>query len=216
MSYYTVTATGWNSIYVAIGTDKGGEHVHVVMRKNEDKSSMIINDESLYMTDTQTATGSPKTYITKTYTSNSFEPSTEYICRVGEIINKDNTWFDNGQYVTTKAKATRPSNWSWSGYIASGQPVTNLTATDWLGFMHRINDFRRYKDLPNVTVWNPKSGDTLDAWDVNHAIDAISGSTDGEIKGIPGHGACPARVESGDIVYASIFTRLASALNAVQ
>ena len=112
--------------------------------------------------------------------------------------------------------ATRPDNWAWSN-IWSGAPLSNLTWTEWNGFCDRINQFRVYKggtSYPftrasgsvHLVPSGSATGLTLRTA-VNQAISAIGG--------ISGHGYLPSQVTADTKITYSIFSTMASALNAV-
>ena len=104
----------------------------------------------------------------------------------------------------------RPDNFTFSpSLIASGQPASNLTATIWYNFCSRINEFRVYKNMPPYGFTQVSSDTTqMTASILAEPYDAISA--------INGHGVMPSYPVTGNIIYASYFHNLASALNAIQ
>lgn len=103
----------------------------------------------------------------------------------------------------------RPDNFTFSSsLIASGQPTSNLTATIWYNFCSRINEFRAYKNMLPYSFTQVSSNTPMTASILAEPHDAISA--------INGHGTMPSYPITGNIIYASYFHNLASALNAIQ
>lgn len=108
--------------------------------------------------------------------------------------------------VTYTTSNPRPSNWSWYSAIASGASI-NLSATEWNTFCSRINEFRAYAGLTQYYFTTVYSGTAISAAICNEAWYAINA--------ISGHGTMPSMALSGGPLYASFFTGLRDALNAV-
>lgn len=110
-------------------------------------------------------------------------------------------------YIKPRVQKTRPDDWTWSSYITSDANV-NLTASEWNGFCTRINEFRIYSGLGQYSFTSVTSGVTdISAAICNQAWTAINAIT--------GHGTMPSKAVSGGDLYASFFTGLKTALNAV-
>lgn len=117
-----------------------------------------------------------------------------------------NVDFGDGAYLGLKTFDTlpdRPSDWSWSGIIYSGAPLSNLTASVWNRFTARINEFREYKNQSSYSFTTARSGVTDIADCVPQAVAAI--------RGLNGHGTLPSSVT----ISASTWIQLANAMNAV-
>lgn len=109
--------------------------------------------------------------------------------------------------VVTGSVVTRPTNWSWTSSIASGSAVS-ITAKEWNNFCTRINEFRTYKELHLYDFTTAVSGKTPISADIcNQAWSAINDIT--------GHGTMPGQAVKGGPLYASFFTGLRDALNAI-
>lgn len=120
---------------------------------------------------------------------------------------------DSVNFTTTGT--ARPSNWTWSGTIASSYSMSQyngkpspMTAAEWISFCTRINEFRAYKDLSAYSFTTPTAGSTVLASVVNQARTAISA--------ISGSGTLPSAATSGGTITAYFFNQLAAALNAVE
>lgn len=136
-------------------------------------------------------------------TTYSWTATLGYIDSTGEIVWS--TYTQSGS-LTTTAAATRPSNWAWTSTIASGESV-KISATEWNNFCTRINAFRTYKGLSRYSFTSVSKGTKISATIANQARTAIDA--------ISGHGTLPSAAVSGGKMYASFFTKLASALNAI-
>jgi len=82
----------------------------------------------------------------------------------------DSVYWSNDLYVTT---TSRPSNFNWTTPKIQGNPVTNLTATEWNALCTRINEFRQYKGLSTISFTILSSGGFFYASSLNEARNAI-------------------------------------------
>lgn len=122
-------------------------------------------------------------------------------------------------YLTTSG---RPSNWSWTTYIAQGaatygvdfanKKIKIVTASEWNSFVSRINQFRVYKNLGSYSFTTVYSGDGLSAGIYNQARNAINDMA----AYFTGGNSCPSNVSAGVKITAAHFTRLKDALNSIQ
>lgn len=74
------------------------------------------------------------------------QPNTTYVLRVKRfVITPAGDLGSVGLDVTVTTANNRPENWVWHVNIAPGQPLTNLTWSEWNAFLARINQFEDYK-----------------------------------------------------------------------
>ena len=135
-------------------------------------------------------------------TFSGLQPNTSYTANV----SVDGAWLGATTFTTAKSGSTRPSDWSWQSTIGSGKTV-KISASEWNNFCSRINAFRTYKGLSSYSFTSATQGADISAAIVNQAWTAINA--------ISGHGTMPSKAVSGGPMYASFFTGLASALNAI-
>lgn len=102
-------------------------------------------------------------------------------------------------------KRVRPGNWAWGLSFISGQNV-NITATKWNDFTFRINQFRFYKGLPDFSFTTVYRGNTIYAWQITEAIDAINAMVTNKIS----------RQYSRDVANAEIINLLTTRLNSIE
>lgn len=155
-------------------------------------------------------------YIRHANVSENLAPTTSYTAQLSVMVQAFPVLEPNSSYVvnvaaagallgakefTTGASTGRPSNWSWSGIIASGSDYSNLTAAQWNRFEDRINEFRRYKGLANYNFTRAVSGQTLLVTLFSEAETAIS-----QMNG-------PVSVPSTRTLSMTYFSTLAGALN---
>jgi hypothetical protein len=105
----------------------------------------------------------------------------------------------------------RPVNFTWTYSKVSGQDY-NLTGTEWNNFCSKINEFRVYKALTEVTFTPWVSGD-YPATCFNQAVNALNGLSAYFATGK----TIPAAVRSGyvDSIKAGYFTQMSEALNSI-
>jgi len=118
-------------------------------------------------------TGYTRSYSATWYSDglgNPFVVGSWYYVRVEAFDNLDNygTLTYRIQY-----KHQRPGDWSWDLSMISGQNV-NITATKWNSFCTRINQFREYKGLTLYSFSTVYSGNSIYAWEINEAVNAIN------------------------------------------
>lgn len=128
-----------------------------------------------------------------------------------KIKSNGKYWRAGSATVTVTAAKTRPKDWSWSrdgaGSVISGQSLSHLTAQAWNDFCSRINAFRDYHNLGAYGFSSANSGDTIYAWQIRQAYNAINSITNKNIDYLFN------MIQSGQPIYGSIFTDLALALN---
>ena len=105
------------------------------------------------------------------------------------------------------SSSTRPSDWTWVSTVSSGS-VIGLTAAEWTDFCSRINAFRAYKGLSQVS-FTPvtRTVTPISASIVTSARTAISPMVSAS--------SLPTAVNSGDPLSAAFFNGLKNALNSV-
>ncbi len=101
----------------------------------------------------------------------------------------------------------RPSNWSWYNPKVSGEEF-NLSHSEWLGFLSKINDFREYKGLSRYSFTDVQSGGNFRALHFNEAVNKINDMNPPT--------STPSTVNTGDDVLASYFATLRDSLNSIQ
>ena len=103
--------------------------------------------------------------------------------------------------------SSRPNNFSWVYPKISGQPF-KVTSAEWLSFVSRINEFRRYKGKSDYNFTTSTTyvsqGKTFYAWIFNEARNAIA---DINTTGLP------AVKSSGNVCYADDYNKLVTCLN---
>lgn len=121
----------------------------------------------------------------------------------------------NGKYypagsatvTVTSSSDERPWDWIWDSDIYRNGEV-GLTASEWVDFCDRINEFRRYKGLDDYDFTVPVAGKTkISAAICNEAWEAIDD--------IPGSGTMPDEAVAGEPLVASFFLGLRNALNEI-
>ena len=125
----------------------------------------------------------------------------------------------SGNFRTLAPAKTRPDNWYWPSGIASGRPISNLTATQWNNFCDRINEFLEYQDKSTVsfrrasgTLHMAGSG-TVTSSQLK-LLDAVNAARSA-IARLDGHGQLPSVMYSTWTITAEYFEVLANAMNAV-
>lgn len=145
---------------------------------------------------------------------------TKYYCKCYIYYNKK-IETETGSYTETTLLSTvrgtfytRPYDWSWYTDIRSTSyiPVDKygfhpVTATEWNDFTSRINEFRLYAGFSTYSFTTVSQHQQFTPAIYNQAVKAI--------KGITGYGAYLSEISSDTVLCASIFTSLASELNAV-
>lgn len=115
-----------------------------------------------------------------------------------------------GGWLSIKNNVARPLNWTWltanngNGHKVAGA-IFSLNATEWNEFILRINDFRKYKELPPVTLSSAISGRNVTAAIFNQATNAIE----------PMRGTGLGQVGTNNKVFASYFNSLMNAINGI-
>lgn len=191
---YTYTSTG---ITFYVSGINAGDRIRFVVRLASSTSDRTIADVQIAATNTMTM-----------WYDNRLTPGTEYVCNCGIEVNGVTTFMGSSTFTTPvpTPTPTRPNNWSWSSVIGSGKAV-GITAVEWNNFAARINAFREYKGLREYIFTSAHKGNPITAAMANQLTEAIDE--------ISGHGTLPPIVTSGSKMYASFFTTLASALNAI-
>lgn len=111
-------------------------------------------------------------------------------------------------YIKPRVQRSRPEDWEW-WYTVSSNADVNLYADEWTDFCFRINEFRIYKGMGQYDFDPVTSGVTdISAYICNQAWTAINA--------ISGHGTMPSMAVSDGDMYASFFTGLRDALNAIE
>lgn len=194
MASINVSSYGQTSATFLISGLTVGNQVRIFVREAD-------GDQTTMLDTIRTATGS-----TMTQPVSGLSPGTEYAYNIAYPWTENNNPWGTTKYFTTREASTRPSDWAWTSTIASGKPV-QIKATEWNNFCSRINMFRSYKGMSSYSFTKATSGAEISAAIVNEARTAISA--------ISGHGTLPSAAVSGGKMYASFFTGLASALNAI-
>lgn len=97
----------------------------------------------------------------------------------------------------------RPDNFQWTYPKISGQPF-RLTASEWNNFTNRINEFRDYLDLSQVSFSTAITNNIIYASIFNQARSAISSMNSSGL---------PSAKSSNDKIYASDLNAIVSCLN---
>lgn len=186
MASYTIAHTN-TSVTFNVYELSNGDVVRFYVRYDPDPGDTIYNQ-------TYTADGST---MSRSFT---ILPNRDYAvnCKVNSGAWIGAKYFQTG--------SIRPSNWSWGSGLVKGSPI-ELTASEWNNFLNRVNKFREYKGLSNYSFTSAVSGQPMTVAQVNQAWTAINE--------ISGHGTLPTAAVKGKTIYASFFTQLAVALNAI-
>lgn len=153
----------------------------------------------------------------KTY---EFKISSFYTTNGTDVESRDTNGNIGFSAAVTYAINSRPSNWSWSYNIASGQEVYGVVgkniyimkATEWNEFTARINAFRNYKSLADYT-FTTVYGDTDFTKDIiNESLNALRDLDDyfTNDKTIPSN-----RSAGDNILQASVYTDMRDAMNSI-
>lgn len=164
-------------------------------------------------------------YLDETYKSTKYGSSASYTY-TGLAVNTTYSVgvkaFDNAlnysslvtQNVLTKSN--RPQNFAWTNSKVSGNSF-NLTASEWNGFLNRINEFRTYKGLTTFNFYDyyhgdysftrAYSGNYFYAYMFNQAVNAISAMNPPTSP--------PSTKSSGQSIYASYLNGLRDSLNSI-
>lgn len=112
---------------------------------------------------------------------------------------------------TGGAYMTRPSNFTGFSGVSSGQPITNLTASDWNAFNQRLIAFAWYKGEKRTigTFTTVSSGDNFTAAIYNRTVQGLSVLSSYITT------TMPTNKSSGQDVYASYIQALKTALNSI-
>ncbi len=144
-------------------------------------------------------------------------PGTSYAVNAGTALPDGRAdWFNTKYFTTSQGGGgggtdipdiptpVRPSDWAWWSVIDSGAAI-NISASEWNAFCDRINEFRSYKGFDEITFSRVYRGTAISAAIVNEARNAI----------YPMSNWVPYAVSQGDIISASFFLGLQTALNAI-
>ena len=102
---------------------------------------------------------------------------------------------------------TRPTNFSWTRSKSSGSAF-NLTASEWRSLQLRVNEFRQYKGLVELSFTAPVSGGDFTATHFNQIVNAI--------KTMSPSTSPPSDVKSrGHTIYARDLNALVTSLNSI-
>ena len=101
----------------------------------------------------------------------------------------------------------RPANWVWVTNVATGAPIL-FTADEWNGFTDRINEFRTYKRLSNITFTKAAKGQFIMA---SHIVEGWNAIND-----MSPPSALPEKVAPGSTITAISLNGLVSSLNSIQ
>jgi hypothetical protein len=103
------------------------------------------------------------------YTFTGLTPNTSYTLELRVYDNAGNMTTQQRVSVTTN----RPLNFAWDTAKVKGQPFS-LTATEWNGFIARVNEFRAYKSLGGATYNSAVKGSPFTAAQFNQMRTAIN------------------------------------------
>lgn len=124
--------------------------------------------------------------------------------------NKNGESFGNSKTFTfTK---TKPSQFNWSTAKISGN-ACNLTSSEWSGLLDKINEFRGYRGLAQLSF-----NKTISSGAINTYVTPTASSFNSAINAIntmPNTFPTPPPVYSGDIITADRLNRLRDALNSI-
>jgi hypothetical protein len=112
-------------------------------------------------------------------------PNTAYTAKVyaNNAVGSGTADFEN--FSTLPIAPTRPSNWAWTSLVSSRATDPNVTyrgviplaivnASEWNSFTTRINEFRTYKNLANISFSSANSGAEFTDAMYQQAVNAIS------------------------------------------
>jgi len=121
--------------------------------------------------------------------------------------------WSNDLYVTT---ISRPSNFNWTTPKISGDPTTNLLASEWNALCVKINEFRQYKSLSTFTFTTVNSGGIFYATIFNEVRNNIA---DMNVINLPSTKLGISDVvdpNDADNILASDLNNIVSCLNAIE
>ena len=101
----------------------------------------------------------------------------------------------------------RPINFVWNTPKISGDPTTNLLASEWNALCAKINEFRQYKSLSNYSFTNVTSGGIFYA--------SLFNEVRNNIYDISPPISPPTTKSPGNIIYASDINLLKDSLNSI-
>ncbi len=206
----TLHLTGWNGGFSWRVTDLGStfsaaNYVEIGITYRQFTEGGVTSISGIVSTVYPTTDSANNHY---TFTVDvTYEPGTYTFYAYAKVPGNGTYWPAGSATVTVpNPSGTRPISWAWQSSIVSGG-VIGLTAAEWTMFCARINAFRSYVGLTQYNFTAVSSGATISADICNQAWYAINE--------IPGHGSMPSMAVSGGALYASFFTGLRDALNAV-
>lgn len=106
----------------------------------------------------------------------------------------------------------RPSNFNWTNSKTSGG-MYNLTSSEWNSFLDKINEFRSYKGLTQVSFNRNISSGTINSYIVPTAS-SFNGAIN-IINTLSPSSSPPSTVSTGTIINANHFNQIRNALNSV-
>lgn len=206
MPYIEVTAQG-NS-----GTDKVYLTMRVAGLENEaiDYAIFIRKDAT---GETSGQLGNGLEHYSDTVTWTGLEPSSSYSFTA--LVTPNGSYERPYQQdITTPARSggggtnpTRPTNFSWTVAKTNTDPPT-LSVSEWNGLLDKINEFRTYKGLSQITTFIRASSNAVFTADqFNQAVNIINTLSPTT--------APPATVTKDSIMYASQLNGLVTSLNSI-
>lgn len=209
MAYYTYSYTATTITITIHGLTPGVSKYRFfcVLENNGTDVDVLLSDtdytNKYYGTKTATDTEMVCTVARNMNFTYRVNAAIDYVTQTGATIQAGS---ESGGNDEGGEEGSRPSDWAWQSTIAKGQPI-QISAMEWSDFCDRINEFREYKNLTAYNFTSVSRGTEISAAIVNQAWTAINA--------ISGHGTMPSAAVSDGLMYASFFTGLASALNAI-
>jgi hypothetical protein len=139
-------------------------------------------------------------------TSSAFVVNSTYTARVTAY---DNDTPSKATATTRAVKFTRskPSTFNWDVAKVSGNSF-NLSAVEWNNLLNKVNEFRQYRGLQNVSTFTyASSGGVFTADMFDQAINIINTMSPAT--------STPALKNKGDTIYASDINKLRDSLNSI-
>jgi hypothetical protein len=186
-----------NSLFISWGNASNVERYALEVRIGNSSGTLVFNTYNLVST-SETVSGltSATAYHIKVYAINS----------VGNGAPSETT------ATTSSPPNPRPSNWSWSTLVSGNSTYTYggkiranvVSATEWINFCSRINEFRVYKNLSAYAFTSAITYESLTSSIFNEASYAINQMT-----------TVPNIVSTGEKGVNSKIMALSNALNSI-